>query len=358
MEVHQVKPEYTKIVAAIPHSVSEARCWDWKSKPRMKEALNRRTDWFTDELFGSETPGVAVVKAQFSRFECDVERLEGESERLCRFIRESGDEDTKNWVLGNAMHLNGYLADWFRYRAEILSAASNDVTLIVDCHSFPSDIAPDVDVCLGFNEDSSRPSQQTIELVAQIFRDAEYSVAFNRPYANALAPAGYIGHSLMIEVNKRTYMDEQSLKKNTGFDRLKNTIDSVYRELLWMRLNMPRNFSCPWDYPFGDTDEARNAGWEAVKSSIVQFTAARYGVEMPKDLSDTDKIRRLRKEMASRWGWPSWSRSSAWLTLANNMLRTVFGRVGVTLPSDAFVQHYMCRSAMPKDWRDRFRELV
>ena len=106
MEVHQVKPEYTKIVAAIPHSVSEARCWDWKSKPRMKKALNRWTDWFTDELFGSETPGVAVVKAQVSRFECDVERQEGESERLCRFIRESGDEDTKNLVLGNAMHLS------------------------------------------------------------------------------------------------------------------------------------------------------------------------------------------------------------------------------------------------------------
>ncbi len=358
MKVQQVKPEYTKIVAAIPHSVSTAHYWQWQDISPMREVLNRWTDWFTDELFVSEVSGVTVVKAKMSRFECDVERLEGESERLCRFVRECGDEDTKDWVLRNAMYRNMYLADWFRYRAEILDAASEDVTLIVDCHSFPSDIAPDVDVCLGFNEDASRPSQQTIELVARIFREEGYSVAFNRPYANALAPAGYIGHSLMIEVNKRTYMDEQSLKKNAGFDRLKNAIDSVYRELLWMRLNKPRNFSCPWDYPVDGTDMERSAAWEAIKTSIVQFTAARYGVLTPEDLTDTDEVRDLRRKMDCSWRNPTWVRSTAWLTLANTMLKTVFGRIDVTLPGDAFVQHYMHKSKMPMDWRDRFRELV
>ena len=82
MEVHQVKPEYTKIVAAIPHSVSKARYWQWQDDESAKKALNRWTDWFTDELFGIEMGGVAVVKANLSRFECDVERLEGESDRL------------------------------------------------------------------------------------------------------------------------------------------------------------------------------------------------------------------------------------------------------------------------------------
>lgn len=245
MNVHQVKPEYTKVVAAIPHCVSKAHYWQWQDKPHLKRASDRWTDWFTDELFASEIPGVTVVKAQMSRFECDVERLEGEKDRLCRFLHEHEDEHTKEWVLGNAAYRNTYLADWYRYRAEILDAASEGVPLIVDCHSFPSDVAPDVDVCLGFNEDSSSPSQETVDLVAQTFRTAGYSVAFNRPYANALAPVGYIGHSLMIEVNKHAYMDEQTLKRNTGFDHLKHAIDSVYRELLWMRLNKPRNFSCP-----------------------------------------------------------------------------------------------------------------
>ena len=77
MEARQAKPEYTKIVAAIPHSVSEAHYWQWQNEPSVKDAYNRWTDWFTDELFESEMDGVAVVKAKVSRFECDVARLEG-----------------------------------------------------------------------------------------------------------------------------------------------------------------------------------------------------------------------------------------------------------------------------------------
>ena len=360
MEVKQVKPEYTKIVAAIPHSVSDAHYWQWRDEPHIKKALNRWTDWFTDELFGIEMSGITVVKAKMSRFECDVERLEGEEDRLCRFIRErkDGNISTKEWVLRNAMYRNMYLADWYRYRAEILDAAHEGVSLIVDCHSFPSDIAPDVDVCLGYNEDATKPTVQTIELVTRLFRDAGYSVAINRPYANAIAPAGYIGHSLMIEVNKHTYMDEQTLQKNSGFDRLKNTIDSVYRELLWTCFAKPRNFGCPWDYPVNGTCEERNTAWEKIKESIVRFTAVRYGVPMPEDISDTDEIRKLRRKMDGSWGCPSWTRSTAWLTLANAMLREMFGRVGVTLPGDAFVQHYMHKAAMPKAWQDRFRELL
>ena len=356
MKVHQVKPEYTKIVAAIPHSVSEAHYWQWQNEPNVKEAHKRWTDWFTDELFGREMDGVAVVNANVSRFECDVERLAGEADRLCRFLRERNDERTREWVLGNAQRRNMYLAEWYRYRAEILDAASDDVTIIVDCHSFPSDIAPDVDVCIGFNEDSSKPSQQTIDLVAAKFRNAGYSVAFNRPYANAIAPVGYIGHSLMIEVNKRTYMNEATLQRDAGFEHLKSTVDSVYRELLWTRLNKPRTFTCPWGYPTDGTDEERSAAWEKMKAATVRYTAGRYGVAMPEDISETDEIRQLRKNLDGSWGAPSWSRSTAWLTLNNAMLRTVFGRVGVTLPGDAFVQHYMAHKTLPKSWQDRFRE--
>ena len=94
------------------------------------------------------------------------------------------------------------------------------------------------------------------------------------------------------------------------------------------------------------------------KAAIVRYTAERYGVAMPKDISDTDKIRDLRRALDGNWGAPSWARSSAWLALANAMLREVFGRVGVTLPGDAFVQHYMHHSAMPKSWQARFRSAI
>ena len=44
MEVHQIKPEYTKIVAAIPHSVSKASYWQWQDDESSKKASNRWTD--------------------------------------------------------------------------------------------------------------------------------------------------------------------------------------------------------------------------------------------------------------------------------------------------------------------------
>lgn len=358
MTAHQVKPEYTRIVAAIPHSVADAHYWQWQGNPDAKEWRDRWTDWFTDELFSLEMDGVTVIKAKMSRLECDAERLEGEADRLCHFAHMGDAQKTQEWVLGNAMWRNMYLADWYRYRADILDAAREDVTLIVDCHSFPSDLAPDVDVCIGYNEDTSKPSERTIALVAQTFRDAGYAVAFNRPYANALAPTGYIGHSLMIEMNKRTYMDEKTLKKTAGFDQLKAVVERVYHELLWMREHRPNCFVGPRGYAFGKPEEARRASWEEIKLANVRFAAERYGLAVPTDLADTAEVDKLRCEMERNWGGPSWLRSSSWMKLANAMLRNVFMRVGVTLPPDAFVQHYMGWRRMPEEWQDRFREFL
>ena len=231
MMVQQIKPEYTKIVAAIPHSVGRARYWQWQHNEAARQWRDRYVDWFTDELFGLDMPGVAIVKANVCRLECDVERLEGEKDRLCNFAHIGGDNKARDMILGSAIVRNGCLSEWYRYRAEILEAAQDGVAIIIDCHSFPSDIAPDVDVCIGFNDDESKPSLQTIGQVERRFRDAGYAVAFNRPFANALAPMGYIGHSLMIEVNKRVYMDEKTLQKNDGFEKMKATIGSLYHEL-------------------------------------------------------------------------------------------------------------------------------
>lgn len=232
MTTHHAKSVYTKLVAAIPHGVPNAAYWQWQVDPAARAWRDRWTDWFTDELFGLELPGVTVVKSRLARLDCDVERLEDEYDRLANFVRIADDEGLRKSVEGNAARRNGFLAEWYRYRAEVLAAAADGATLIVDCHSFPSDLAPDVDICIGFNEDASRPDEETLGLVARIFRGAGYSVAFNRPYANALAPAGYVGHSLMIEVNKRTYMDERTLGKSDGFERLQTAVRQVYEELL------------------------------------------------------------------------------------------------------------------------------
>ena len=39
-------------------------------------------------------------------------------------------------------------------------------------------------------------------------------------------------HSLMIEVNKRCYMNEQTLEKTEGFARLRYEIEGLYSHIL------------------------------------------------------------------------------------------------------------------------------
>ena len=96
---------------------------------------------------------------------------------------------------------------------------------------FNSEIA-DVDVCIGFNDDGSRPSDETLDAIEKVFADAGYRVARNHPYGNAIAPFGYVGHSVMIEVNKHCYMDEATLAKNQVYPKLAATIRECYLRLL------------------------------------------------------------------------------------------------------------------------------
>ena len=84
--------------------------------------------------------------------------------------------------------------------------------LLLDCHSFPSEMS-DVDICIGFNEDWSKPHKETVELAVSIFEDNGYKVGINEPYSNSETPdCPFPYQSMMLEVNKRTYMEDGSLR--------------------------------------------------------------------------------------------------------------------------------------------------
>ena len=91
----------------------------------------------------------------------------------------------------------------------------------------------DIDICIGFNDDSTCPNRVTIGDIIHHFVSLGYKVGVNHPFSNSktfLVPEEY--HSVMIEVNKKRYMDEHTLEKKDGFDRLKADIQSLYTILL------------------------------------------------------------------------------------------------------------------------------
>ena len=220
---------YTSLVIAIPHSVGEPSDVDWNGNASVVGFRDRFTDWETDNLFSVDMKGVTIVSCSMSRLDVDAERLEAEADRICNYENVA---DTKQVM--STSHWNRCLAEWFRYRTNLmLAVAKGTRPLILDCHSFPSDIAQDVDICLGF----TRPSDETINAVTGMFQMSGYEVAHNRPYGNAIAPYGYRGHSLMIEVSKQCYLGPDERHIGDGFDKLRQTIVAVYRMLLGISSN-------------------------------------------------------------------------------------------------------------------------
>jgi N-formylglutamate amidohydrolase len=146
-------------------------------------------------------------------------------------IRQSPEEDTRfmKKYLGHQHKLANLLAEYHD-------------SILIDCHSFSSYstiLQPDasknnsVDICIGFNEDRTKPSEDTLALVEKHFQERGYRVAFNVPFSNSKTvgtPAKYT--SLMIEVNKKLYTDELEMLKGDSFDKVREDIVSLYEKLL------------------------------------------------------------------------------------------------------------------------------
>ena len=106
--------------------------------------------------------------------------------------------------------------------------------LLLDCHSFPSELS-DVDICIGYNEDWSKPNKETIELAINLFEDYGYKVGINEPYSNSETPdCPFTYQSMMLEVNKKVYMEDGSLqlKKPTNKRSIRDLTQLLLSELI------------------------------------------------------------------------------------------------------------------------------
>ena len=100
---------------------------------------------------------------------------------------------------------------WHNHQERLRNNLCPDA-LLLDCHSFPSELS-DVDICIGYNEDWSKPNKETIELAVNLFEDCGYKVGINEPYSNSETPdCPFTYQSMMLEVNKKVYMEDGTLR--------------------------------------------------------------------------------------------------------------------------------------------------
>ncbi len=238
---------YKNIVLHIPHASTQFPESSDHSFCDLDGDEGLLVDYYTNELFSPEevTEHIYSVVFPYCRLYCDVERLINDP------LEEKGLGFCYSRFLWNSpehvfpLRSFSKKEEAFRLYVEHHSSMSKKLlhlgkgTLLIDCHSFSSQPnllcsnPPDIDICIGFNDDATCPNKVVIGNIKQHFNSCGYKVAINTPFSKCKTfevPIEY--HSLMIEVNKCLYMNEQTLEKTDGFDQLKADIQSLYEKLL------------------------------------------------------------------------------------------------------------------------------
>ena len=200
------------------------------------------TDAYTDELFPMTPFEAGRLVFPVSRLICDVERFPSD-EHEPMAPRGMGAIYTRTSICGvlraqpTPTARQSLLERWYQPHHCKLERLVSDVAarsggcLIVDCHSFPSAPLPyeldqreqRADFCIG-TDPFHTPSLLRDGIVAAA-RKTGYSVTVDAPFSGALVPLAFYQKddriwSVMIEVNRRIYMDEHSGLKNREFEHV------------------------------------------------------------------------------------------------------------------------------------------
>jgi len=202
-------------------------------------------DKYTDELFKPNSPLIQEVVFPVCRLVVDPERFVDDSMEVMAkngmgvvYTRtEQGKPLRKSLTPENRQQLiERFYVPHHDKLSNLVGAALSEYNqcMIVDCHSFPSlpfsfedKSLNRPDICIGI--DSFHTLHWLSDFVVKLFQQEGFSVSKNTPFAGSFTPTKYFGnnknvHSIMIEINRRLYMDEKTGEKTSNFDSLRETI--------------------------------------------------------------------------------------------------------------------------------------
>lgn len=234
---------YEEILLHIPHSSIAFPSESGYSFQDLDKEERLLIDYYTDELFIPRQKWfIESFVFPYCRLYCDVERLVNdplEYKGLGISYNRTVNSDDLPWEVRSFSTLTeafSYYADFHAYVTKrMVELAIMNRNLLIDCHSFSAlpnllcSDPPDIDICIGYNEDDTKPDQKVIDAIVTHFKACGYKVGINIPFSNSktfAAPVYY--QSVMIEVNKSLYMNEFTLEKKDSFEKLKEEIESLY----------------------------------------------------------------------------------------------------------------------------------
>jgi N-formylglutamate deformylase len=243
------------LIFNIPHAATqvpeEVREQFLLSDEELYREQLKLTDLYADELFQAEHSPRII--APVSRFVCDTERYwNNEDVQMADkgmgaiYTRTTDGRELRRplsrgdrWML----HQQYYVPHQAKVKEAVNEALiTTGRALIIDCHTFPSHPLPcdenqensRPDICIGTDEFHT-PKELT-DLVSSYFRERGYAVATNFPYTGTYVPVMYQNRtknieSIMIEVNRRLYMDEANGEKLSAFSDVQDLLGELWPEL-------------------------------------------------------------------------------------------------------------------------------
>ena len=210
----------------------------------LQDNIYQYCDLYTDELFEDFYAQFGGVKSKYSRLFFDPERF--------------GDDNFENmhkkfglgWFYENAIlsqkplrstKNKTIIRDYFDTHHKNLNQLTQekldkyDKCTVLDCHSFSNerywfhDKSLDLpDICIGYED--FHKDEELVNIILEEF--SEYSVGVNIPYTGSLVPTEYWQKdtrvkSVMIEINKKLYLQEDNKTKNENFLNIKQKLQSI-----------------------------------------------------------------------------------------------------------------------------------
>ncbi|KJS33327.1 MAG: hypothetical protein VR64_00465 [Desulfatitalea sp. BRH_c12] len=220
------------------------------SADQLHQLMISMTDTFTDELFGAHTaPGDYKIVFPVSRLVLDPERfLNDQEEPMAEigmgviYTRTSDGELLRD--VPQEEERQDLIRRYYVPHHQTLTRAVDDElqttgnTLIIDCHSFPSRPLPyekdqdpyRPDICVGVDTFHSPP--ELCKAVQGLIHLAGWTCEVNRPFSGSIVPMNYFQkdscvYSIMIEVNRRLYMDEVTGEKSAFYSDCQRHLGSI-----------------------------------------------------------------------------------------------------------------------------------
>ncbi len=244
-------PVAGRILVHIPHSsthVPDDLLGSFSADPHtIRRNIITMTDYAVDQLFDSPVHLYRLI-FPVSRLICDVERFRNDADEIMA-SRGMGTVYTHG-AYGEVLRpysedlRSSILTRYYDpHHQKLLSMVSeaieeNKLCVIVDAHSFPSSPLPTEldqgtdrpDFCIGTDE-----CHTPLGLSASVqdyIQSLGFSVNINKPYQGTMVPLPMLGttapvRSIMIEVNRRLYMDEANQQLIPRFVELKDMLGAL-----------------------------------------------------------------------------------------------------------------------------------